>query len=349
MKKPIIVFMNSRWFWGSAWGAFLVFCAIVIPNLLVRSASEAPSPIDSGKAMRLSQAQHPAEPMIPVYRSLDKRVEKVPLEEYVRGVVAAEMPIEFAVEALKAQSLAARTYIVRRLLEEDFSQVPVDDAVVTDTVVHQAFISDQELRNKWGPNYETYRKKLDQAVQETEGLVLTYNGELIQAAFFSTSNGFTENSEDYWQAALPYLRSVPSPWDQNLSPKYTAAKEFTMKEFLGKMGLSGVVQVSTGGSTLRLMESTAGQRVKKIRIGGQNFTGRQVREKLGLASSHFTWKVQNGRIRFTTYGYGHGVGMSQYGAHGMALEGKKAESIVKHYYSGVEIIPMESFLKDLKN
>jgi stage II sporulation protein D len=351
MKKPIVVIMNSRWFWGSAWGAFLVFCAIVIPSLLVRSASESPQSIDSGSEVRLNEAQQSAAkgPSVAVYRTQMNRVEEVPLEDYVRGVVAAEMPIEFAVEALKAQSLAARTYIVRRLLEGDLTQVPTQDADVTDTIVHQAYISDDELRKKWGSLYESYRSKLDQAIRETEGMVLAYGGELIQAAFFSTSNGYTENSEDYWQAAVPYLRSVPSPWDKSISPKYTASKEFTMKDFLAKMELTGVVPVSTGASAMRLIDSTDSQRVKRIRIGGKTYTGRQVREKLGLASSHFTWKIQNGRIRFTTYGYGHGVGMSQYGAYGMALEGRSAEDIVKHYYTGIEIVQMESFFKDLKN
>jgi stage II sporulation protein D len=343
MKKPIIDFLESRWFLGSAWGAFLVFIAIVIPGLVVKHApalqeSERHSPPYSAIVAELQG------PTIPVFRTQEQRIIELPIEDYVRGVVAAEMPIEFSLEALKAQALAARTYIVRRMLAEDFSNVPVPGALVTDTVIHQAYVSEQQLKDRWGRRYNEYRAKLDKVVQETAGKLLLYQGQPIQAAFFSTSNGFTENSEEYWKDKVPYLRSVPSPWDQALSPRYESSIVLTTKELSAKLGLSGAVTVSST-SYIRLLGTTSGGRIQQVRIGGKTFTGREVREKLGLPSSHFSWKIQNGRIHFTTYGYGHGVGMSQYGAQGMALEGKTAEEIVTYYYSGIEIGTMSSLLK----
>jgi stage II sporulation protein D len=184
---------------------------------------------------------------------------------------------------------------------------------------------------------------LNRAIQETEGLVLTYKGELIQASYFSTSNGYTEDSEAYWQDAIPYLRSVPSPWDVELSPKYKATKTFALEELKAKLelpaslGEADLAQVS-------ILERTAGQRVKSVRIGGKVFTGREVRERLSLASSHFDWKWKNGKAVITTYGYGHGIGMSQYGAEGMAREGRSAEEILRYYYQGVEIKSMNNFV-----
>jgi stage II sporulation protein D len=343
MKKPIIVFLESRWFLGSAWGAFLVFIAIVIPGLVVKHAPAVQESELQSSPYSVIVAE-PQGPIITVFRTKEQRIIELQIEDYVRGVVAAEMPIEFSLEALKAQALAARTYIVRRMLAEDTSNVPVPGALVTDTVIHQAYASEQQLKERWGRRYNEYRAKLEMAVQETSGKLLLYQGEPIQAAFFSTSNGFTENSEEYWKDKVPYLRSVPSPWDQAISPRYESSMDLTTKELSAKLGLSEAVTANSS-SYIRLLGMTSGGRIQQVRIGGKTFTGREIREKLGLPSSHFSWKIQNGRARFTTYGYGHGVGMSQYGAQGMALEGKTAEEIVTYYYSGIEIGTMSSLLK----
>lgn len=280
---------------------------------------------------------------IKVYRNSSKQIETYPLEEYVRGVVAAEMPIEFELEALKAQSLAARTYIAKRLVDKNFDDVP-QGAMVTDTVQHQVFISDKELQLQWGTQYEERISKLNQAINETSGKLITYNGQPIVALFFSTSNGYTENSEDYWTKQVPYLRSVASPWDQ-ASPKYQSTTVIPIEQLQSKLKVNPTVMASSGQTWLQTVENTASQRVKKIKIGDKVLTGREVRELFDLPSSSFTWEIKGNQIIFHTKGYGHGVGMSQYGANGMAQQGLTAEQIVKYYYKGVEIQSVNNWLK----
>lgn len=268
-----------------------------------------------------------------VYLAKQKKVETVPLELYVRGVLAGEMPIDFELEALKAQAIAARTYIVRRLAMHDRSGVPGEKADVTDTVDHQVYVPLKALAEMYpeGEVRETSLAKLSQAVKETDGEVLTYEGEPIEAAFFSTSNGYTENVEDYWQLALPYLKSVASPWDEAISPRYRQTIEMKEKELYRRLG------AKDDGKPPRILETTEGHRVKSVVIGGKTFTGREVREKLDLASSQFEWKISKGKAIITTYGLGHGIGLSQWGANGMAKEGASAPEILLHYYSGVKL------------
>lgn len=283
---------------------------------------------------------------IPVYLTKEKKVESLPLETYVRGVLAAEMPIEFELEALKAQAMAARTYIIRKQVEQEMGNLPPGEALVTDTINHQVYVSDLELKARWGSLYEGNSDKLDQAIRETEGVILTYDGKPIEANFFSTSNGYTENSEDYWNSYIPYLRSVPSPWDRMLSPRFKETVEMSAAALRSKLGISSTLSVSTGsGSGLQVVELSQGHRIKKLRIAGKAFSGREVREKLGLNSSQFQWSWQGDRLQITTFGYGHGVGMSQWGAQGMALEGRKAEEIVKYFYTGIELGEAANFSK----
>ncbi|MCF6093245.1 stage II sporulation protein D [Microaerobacter geothermalis] len=283
--------------------------------------------------------------LIPVYRSEKKEMEEIPLEEYIRGVVAAEMPAEFELEALKAQAIAARTYILRRIVEKDFSNVP-DGGLVTDTINHQVYLDDRQLKDRWGFEYEWKINKLNQVIKETEGQVITYQGKPINATFFSTSNGYTENSEDYWSEKIPYLRSVPSPWDQE-SPKFQSQVQMPLPVLLSKLGLTNaVIPAAAGQDWIKVKEWTEGKRIKEIRIAGKTYTGREVRERLGLNSSQFSWEIRDGNIRFTTYGYGHGVGMSQWGANGMAKEGKTAEEILLYYYKGVEIKDYRNWIQE---
>ncbi|GGG84223.1 stage II sporulation protein D [Paenibacillus radicis (ex Gao et al. 2016)] len=277
--------------------------------------------------------------IVSVYLTKEKRIERVPLEVYVRGVVAAEMPMDFELEALKAQAIAARTYIVRRLALHDSSGMPQGNeakgAKVTDTVDHQVYVPLAELTKRWPEDKRTsYSEKLKQAIDQTKGRIITYEGEPIQAVFFSTSNGYTENSEDYWVQEIPYLRSVASPWDKELSPRYKETIQFDLAEFYRKLGIEAD---GSGKPVIRVIHKTAGDRIGDLIVGKKRLTGREVREKLGLASSQFIWTIKEDSITFTTYGYGHGVGMSQWGANGMAKTGVKAEDILAHYYSGTKV------------
>lgn len=270
----------------------------------------------------------------PIYLTAEQQITSVTLEQYVRGVVAAEMPIEFELEALKAQAIAARTYIVRRFARQDVTNVPVAGAWVTDSVAHQAYLTDSEIADKWAePEREANLAKLDRAVRETRHLIMTHGGEPILATYFSTSNGYTENSEDYWSEPLPYLRSVESGWDKEVSPVFHTESRLSIDDFAARLGID-----KGKAGQIKVLKQSAGGRIKEIRIGGKTFTGREVREKLGLPSTEFSIRVGD-EVAVTATGNGHGVGMSQYGAQGMALAGYTAEDILQHYYSGITIEP----------
>ncbi len=261
------------------------------------------------------------------------RVETVPIEWYVRGVVAGEMPADFQPEALKAQAIAARTYIVRKLL----AQANADGrtkADVSDSTDDQVYIPIAKLGKLWGSKDATQAKldRISEAVAQTKGLILTYDGAPIQASYFSTSNGYTENSEDYWSVALPYLRSVPSPWDTKSSPRYKQEVTMKLKDFYKKLDVP-----SAKPKQIKVVSRTDGRRVKELLIGKHSVSGREARERLGLQSSHFDWKIQGDKITLTSYGYGHGVGMSQYGANALAAAGNTAEQILRYYYTGITI------------
>ncbi|CAJ1000952.1 stage II sporulation protein D [Brevibacillus aydinogluensis] len=333
MKRYLIV-----WFIG------LPILLVLMPAALVTLFS----PLSDGGTDVAAVAPHTPSSNRPkievkVYRTNKKTVETVPLETYVEGVVAAEMPAEFEIEALKAQAMAARTYIVRRLSEKAFGDVP-EGAHVLDTVKHQAYLDEQQRRELWKEQFDWKNGRIRQAVQATAGVVLTYQGEPIDATFFSTSNGFTENAGEYFEKPVPYLKSVASPWDIQ-SPSYEKTQVMTVADLEQKLGVRIAQEAASGGSWYRIVERTTGNRVGKISIGGKEFSGREFRERLGLNSSAFTMELQDGKVYITTKGYGHGVGMSQWGANGMAKAGKNAEQIVKYFYQGISLEDCGSVLK----
>ncbi|NRD77154.1 stage II sporulation protein D [Bacillus sp. BRMEA1] len=327
----------------------LVALTLIIPAVLVLPFSEGKTNGKLGEQLKeKAPANETVSPSstdeaveVAVYRSKKKKVEKVPLEDYLVGVVAAEMPAEFNEEALKAQALTARTYIVNRLLSKDTLGVP-EGAEVTDTPLHQAYESDDELRRDWGMDYNWKRKKIVAAVRATSGQIITFKGKPIQAQFFSTSNGYTENSEDYWSGSIPYLRSVSSPWDKS-SPQFFNQKVLSLQSFEKLLG----VKVGTSGTIGKIVARTSGKRVAEVDFSGKQLTGKDIREKLDLKSSDFSWERKGNNIVITTKGYGHGVGMSQYGANGMASQGKNYKEIVEHYYSGVQITSADNMLATL--
>jgi stage II sporulation protein D len=289
--------------------------------------------------------------VVSIYLSRQHQITRVPLEQYIAGVVAAEMPVNFELEALKAQAIAARTYIVRRIINQDLSGMPVEGAEVTDTVIHQAYITEGELEKNWGMNkFEANRVKINQAVNETRGLIITYGNEPINATYFSTSNGYTENSEDYWGVYEPYLRSVASPWDRKISPSFTKIIQIPVDQFLSKLGLANskaankAIPVNISLNANPYVQISKGHRISSISIAGKTFTGKDVRERLNLASSSFTWQRKGNTMEIKTLGSGHGVGMSQWGANGMAQEGKSASEIVQYYYKGIRIQSAQNLL-----
>lgn len=331
--KPIVVLVSV-----------LFVLILLIPSMLVIPFSNK----DTGKLAE-EQQTNPEPPQIAsgptvevaVHRVSAQKIENVPLEDYVVGVLAKEMPAEFELEALKAQALAARTYVVKHMLSEQKIGVP-KGADVSDTTNHQVYKSIEELKSEWKGDYNWKIEKITQAVKETQGQILTYDGAPIDAQFFSTSNGYTENSEDYYKNEYPYLKSVSSPWDVN-TEKFLSQVQMPVADFEQKLGIKLGDSKNVGKITAR----TQSNRVATVEVGGKSFTGREVREKLGLRSSDFTWERKGDLIVIQTKGYGHGVGMSQYGADGMAKEGKNYKEIVKHYYKDIEISSTENFLNKL--
>jgi stage II sporulation protein D len=331
--------------------SILIALTLIIPAVMVlpfsgeKAGGKLSEELKKSKASSGEQAAPTADSAVEVavFRSAKSVIETVGLEDYLVGVVAAEMPAEFNSEAIKAQALTARTYIVNRMLSKNTMGVPKSaleqGAQVTDTQNHQVYLSDAEQREKWGADYDWKKKKIIEAVRATSGQILTYEGKPINATFFSTSNGFTENSEDYWDGNIPYLRSVSSPWDKQ-SPKFNSQKVIAVKNFEAALG----VKVGSGSAIGKIVARTEGKRVAKVEFGGKVLSGKEIREKLDLRSSDFSWERKGGNIVITTRGFGHGVGMSQYGANGMAEEGKSYKDIVQYYYKGVEVTSAESML-----
>ncbi|WP_349408805.1 stage II sporulation protein D [Pseudalkalibacillus sp. SCS-8] len=278
---------------------------------------------------------------VSVYKTESKTIETLPLEDYVKGVVAAEMPANFEMEALKAQALTARTYIIKMLLNPADMNLP-EGADITDSILHQVYASDEQLKQIWGKHYESKMKKIAQAVKETEGKIITYDGKPIEASFFSTSNGKTQNSEDYWPSSIPYLRSVESPWDKD-SPKYFYQQAFSVDEVESRLNIT----LKEDGEVGKVISRTSGNYIDIIEIDGKKLKGKDIRVSLGLKSSDFTILKKNDQVIIQTRGYGHGVGMSQYGANGMAQEGNSYKDIIAHYYNGVKITDTKAYTAKL--
>ena len=314
----------------------LLTVILVMPSLIVlplnqEHASEAKqlSKKKSGPKVVALSASVP----VSVYRAEAKSVDQMSLDDYLVGVVACEMPAEFDIEALKAQTLAARTFVMNRLLNKPNS-IP-GGAEVRDTTADQVYKSKSELKQLWGSDYNRKIKRIEQAVQETEDQIITYQGQIIQSPlFFSTSNGYTENSENYWETKIPYLRSVPSPWDKT-SPKYTWTQKMSVATVEADLGIQLPQQDGELGKVTKW--TTGGKQVGSFSIGGNTFTGRDIREKLGLRSADFSMTRKGNAVTITTKGYGHGVGMSQYGADALAKKGKTYKQIIEYYYTGVQI------------
>ncbi len=252
-------------------------------------------------------------------------ITEIDLEEYIIGVVASEMPASFEEEALKAQAVAARTYAMYKKA----TRKEAYDLIIG--TKDQAYQTNEQLFQKWNIDFFPQYLKIRNAVLSTQNEILTYNGEVINAFYFSMSNGQTENSELVFSEELPYLKSVESKWDNENIPNYQFEKIISQEEFCQNL------QIDCQEITINNIIKSDSNRILEITINGQVFKGTKVRSLLGLRSTDFTIEKQNDEIKITTKGYGHGVGMSQYGANGMAKEGQKYQDILKHYYTNTNI------------
>ena len=304
------------------------------------SGSDAQQPAGN---VTLSQLSGISDLEIKVLDDDSGKIAEVPLEEYVACVVASEMPSDFETEALKAQAVASRTYASARKQEFEAGKCSHYDegAYVCNTTHCQVYRTEEGLREVKGDEWmEKNFPKILSAVYETAGEVLYYDGSLVeQPLFFSSGGERTENSEDVFVSAVPYLRSVESGAYEEESPHKDVEVTVTMEDVKSKV--SAVYGAEAGQSvtaeTIQVVSRTDGGAVAEMKMGNLELTGRQVRSLFGLASADFEVNIGNGEVTFVTSGSGHRVGLSQYGANGMAKQGKTYREILEHYYSGVEV------------
>ncbi len=278
---------------------------------------------------------------IKVWNDAKGKVEKISFEEYVCNVVASEMPSNFEEDALMAQAVAARTYAMSKIIRfEETEPETHPKAPVCNTTHCQVYKGEKELIESHEEGWEKDGyEKIKKACKETKGQMLYYQGQLVtQPLFFSSSGGQTENSEDVFSNAYPYLVSVSSPYEEGASHN-NEEKSFEIEEILSKIN-GYYTDRNTGDATfedIKILSRTAGGRVDKIQIGQSIYKGTEVRNALGLSSAMFSVGYKGDKIIITSDGYGHGVGMSQYGANGMAKEGWDYEEILTHYYRGTKV------------
>lgn len=299
---------------------------ILLPLAVVSLWQRQPLRISTDRAIRL-------------YVPATGSVHVLPLEEYLIGVVAAEMPARFSAEALKAQAVAARTYAVQRLgLSRQGKGVHPEADICNDPSHCQGWLAEAEMRRRWGLlGYWFYRRKVAAAVAATRGLVLTYQGQLIEPVYHAASGGRTEDAQEVWGRYVPYLRSLPSPWEED-SPYAAASLTLPASEVARRLGLTWD---PTRPLPLRVVAYTASGRVRSVLAGSKLFSGPDFRRLLGLNSTYLSWEQRGNDFVFQTRGYGHGVGMSQYGANGLARRGKSFREILAYYYPGTQLVSLE--------
>ncbi len=268
----------------------------------------------------------------------DESIEEIKLDEYLLGVVSAEMPASFEQEALNAQAVVARTYTLYSIKNSNKHE---GADLCDSSSCCQAWISKENRLLKWDENLrEENWKKIETAVYTTKGKVITYNGEIIDAFFHSNSGGITETPASVWGGTnYPYLQSVETAGEDAYS-QYSSEIVINKEEFKNKIleNHKDLVLNFDQENPLEIIEYTDSNRVKTIRIGNINLSGVELRTILGLKSTNFTFSIDGENIVFSVIGYGHGVGMSQTGADSMAKSGSNYEEIIKHFYTGVEII-----------
>lgn len=292
---------------------------IFIPYLLITFFK-----IDKKEEIKLNYASNT---IIRVKRLSNDNIEYLPFEEYIVGVLAGEMPIYFEKEALKAQAVASRSYALRRIKYNENN-----DYDVVDSVLNQVYLDNSYLKEAWGEEYINNINKLREAVNDTSFEYLDYDGDIVDALFFSTSNGYTEASSLVFNIDLPYLQSVSSMWDSSTSSAFKSIKKISSNDFYSLLGLE-----KSDILDFKVLRRSSTNRILNLSINGKEFTGRELYDKLGLKSTDFSLDKNGNTIIINTTGYGHGVGMSQYGAEGMALEGYSYKDILSHYYIGTSI------------
>ena len=314
---------------------FLSLAMILCPLCSVEKATDVISQEIFGNAADTEDGDADVIPTVKIMSAGSKNITETSLREYLIGTVAAEMSMTYHEEAIKAQVIASHT-----LLEHSRSHKneEIGEADITDnSQTHQGYIDIDAQKEKWGDNYSKYREKAEKCVDEVIDLIIQYDGEPITAAFHAISNGKTENASDVWGGTYPYLISVESAGDK-LSPAYSSELTVTADEFKSIMGKQNSALGDDPNSWIGEIVRTETGMVKEITVGNKTFKGSDIRSFFSLKSSTFDCKYIDGSFSFTVSGYGHGVGMSQYGADFMARQGLTYKEILQHYYPGTEIV-----------
>lgn len=317
----------------------ILICSLaitVIPTALLKdslkTSQTASTSVSTQPSAETTQTDN--ENALTVFRSSTKETKKIDFFEYVCGSVAAEMPLSYHEEALKAQAVACYTNALRLKSQNTGS----DSDITDDSSIHQGYINKDERRKKWGDDFDKYESKLESAVKSVQNKALYCDNELCVAAFFALCAGTTESAENVWGEKVSYLTSVKSNGD-TLSPQYSTSVSFDKKEFLSLAKSLGVNTENTDSlkDFAKITKTTKAGTVKTVTIGNKKVSGEDIRETFSLKSAVFAIKCNKSSVVFEVKGYGHGVGMSQYGADFMARQGSTYDEILKHYYTGVTI------------
>ena len=267
-------------------------------------------------------------------------IEEINLDEYLCGVVSAEMPADYEIEALKAQAVVARTYTLYKIIN---AKPHGEEADICDSFeCCQAWISKEERFDRWDDSTENQNwNKIVTAVNETKGKVVTYEGKIINAFFHANSGGKTEIPVNVWGGTgYPYLQVVETSGEEGYT-QYSSEVQLTIEELVNKFKEKYediVVNLENINEKIKILEYTESGRVKTLKVGNKNIAGTEVRTILGLRSTNFDIEINENNVTFKVIGYGHGIGMSQTGADAMAKQGSNYEQIIKHFYVGVEIV-----------
>ena len=288
---------------------------IIMLPITVFMLSKQASPKPQNSNDKTSQAKE-----IYIDLLINNEKKHIPLEEYLVSVVGAEVPALFDMEALKSQAVASRTFALYQ--ENTRGYVTTTD---------QAYNSLEELQQKWQDNYYTYLKRITDAVNMTKNQVITYNKKLIKSYFYAMSNGYTTTSLSVFNEALPYLNTIMPTFDNEKNTKFKVTKKVSKDEFCKTLN------IDCAALTINNIITDYSNRIETLSINKKTYTGIEIRKIFNLRSTDFTITVENNDIIFITKGYGHGVGMSQYGANAMAKEGSNYKDILEYYYQGVTI------------
>lgn len=312
---------------------FLSLAMILCPLCSVEKATDVLSQEFLGEEITIPP-EETAVATVKVMNASSKNITEMPLRDYLIGVVASEINAAYHEEAIKAQAVAAHTML---LYSKEYKNEGLNGADISDSsATHQGFLTEDEQKEKWGENYDAYREKIEKCVDEVIDVTIQYDGKPINAVFHSISNGQTENATDVWGGEYPYLISVNSVGDK-LSPAYNSEVKVTEEKFKETMSENGAKLEGEPEKWVEKITNTDTGMVKEIIIGSKAFKGTEIRTLFGLKSSTFTVKYDDENFVFTVSGYGHGVGMSQYGADYMARQGFTYKEILKHYYVGTNI------------